>query len=116
MIAASPCETPCRLCSAATFMALDTAIELLLLSNNLPLYTSECSCSFIFQQGKKHACPQETEYHTRSPPRGNHRTIVVKDTNARSGTLTLVRTAGVTFHLQAQTGDFTGGTFWTRDS
>jgi len=41
---------------------------------------------------------------------------VPRGTTSGSGTLTLVRTAGVTFHLQAQTGDFTGGTFWNRES
>jgi len=41
---------------------------------------------------------------------------VPKGTTSGSGTLTLVRTEGVVFQLQAQTGNFTGGTFWTRES
>src|SRR5207248_6036705 len=58
-------KTPCRLCSAATFMALDTAIELLLLSNNLPLYTSECSCSFF---NKERSMPVHKKQNTTPDP------------------------------------------------
>jgi hypothetical protein len=41
---------------------------------------------------------------------------VPRGATSGSGTLTLVRTTeGVSFHLQAQTGNFTGGAFWTRE-